>query len=104
MYNKSEPARRQAINKLENDHESGGGFKPKQFKSSRSMKNSNQTKTVKSDTDHENAIFGSMKPSGDYTSAQNDIIDQSSTSLLSTLVANSTEKKLMHETVGFFFH
>ena len=60
MY-KSEDARRQEINKLKGDHDSGGGFVPKQFKSSRSNPHSqqiaNKSQKERNDLAHENAIF-----------------------------------------------
>lgn len=58
---KSEDARRQEINKLKGDHDSGGGFVPKQFKSSRSNPHSqqiaNKSQKERNDLAHENAIF-----------------------------------------------
>ena len=56
MY-KNDNVRRKEITKLENDHESGGGFKPKEFKSSRSKPNKTSEKPS-SEQMHDDAIFG----------------------------------------------
>ena len=87
---KNENARRKEMNKLENDHESGGGFKPREFKSSRTKPNAS-TEKISTEQMHENAIFGTN------VMPFNKILDKSETYLSKTI---NTDKVIMSEHVS----
>ena len=103
MY-KNDSNRRKEITKLETDHETGGGFRPAEFKSSRSKPMKANFEKLGSEQLHENAIFGSTTESavakpGAIVMPVNKPSDSAKET--GKPIANASERALMNENVMF---
>ena len=92
---KNEITRRKDITKLDNDHETGGGFVPKEFKSSRSKKQNNVGEKLSSEQMHENAIFGSG-----VVMPTNKVLDKNAQTQVDINKMTSTERIIMGDIVS----
>ncbi len=93
---KNENARRQEINKLKSDHDTGGGFVPKQFKSSRSTQQQSNIKSQREKNDymHEKAIFSNDQVDAKPLAKANESSDDP---------GKKNDTSLMHENVAIFY-
>jgi hypothetical protein len=87
--------RRKEITKIDNDHETGGGFVPKEFKSSRSKKQNHAGEKLSSEQMHENAIFGSS-----VVMPTNKALDKNSSNQVDMNKMTSTERIIMGDIVS----
>ena len=92
---KNENMRRKEITKIDNDHETGGGFVPKEFKSSRSKKQNPSAEKLSNEQMHENAIFG-----GGVVMPINKTLDKNSQTSIEMNKMTSTERIVMNDIVS----
>lgn len=95
---KNENARRKEITKIDNDHETGGGFVPKEFKSSRSKKHNAPGEKMSTEQMHENAIFGIG--SGVVPMPINKTLDKNAQAIVDINKTASTERIIMNDIVS----
>lgn len=102
---RSEQGRQHVISKIDK-HDSGGGFVPKSFKSSRStQKNGTQGSTkLTADQEYEKMIYGGKKTATSLNLAESKLENSLANNLAAPVEVNvisSNTKAFMHESVSY---